>query len=139
MYPQINKENLPSAPPSYIDSMNAPKYEFNDPGNTSTNHFYNASSMEPPQNTQVIIVQANPINLPPLGPKSVQLTCPTCKSLVMTRIEEEPSSNAYFCCVLMFIVGCFVCSCLPFCMDNFKNFKHSCPSCNSFIGIYKSS
>lgn len=138
MYPQVNKEqNLPSAPPSYSDSMNAPKYEPYNPGNIPIGHSYNAPTMEPPQPTRVIVVQTDRSMLPPLGPTSVQLTCPTCKSLVTTRIEEESSSTAYLCCMLLFIVGCCVCSCIPFCMDNFKNCKHSCPSCGSFIGIYK--
>ncbi|XP_060874979.1 lipopolysaccharide-induced tumor necrosis factor-alpha factor homolog [Metopolophium dirhodum] len=137
MYPQVNKENnLPSAPPSYLDSMNAPKYEIYNQGDIG-GHSYSTSTMGPPQPTRVIVVQENPEILPPLGPKSVQLICPTCKLLVMTRIEEESSSNAYFCCMLLFIIGCFVCSCLPLCMDNFKNSKHSCPNCNAFIGIYK--
>uniref|UniRef100_A0A2S2PU76 Lipopolysaccharide-induced tumor necrosis factor-alpha factor n=1 Tax=Schizaphis graminum TaxID=13262 RepID=A0A2S2PU76_SCHGA len=136
MYPQMNKENLPSAPPSYVDSMNAPKYEINDPNYIPTNHSYNASTIKPPRATQMVVVQAN---IPPLGPRPAQLICPTCKTLVMTRIEKESSSSAYFCCMLLSIVGCFICSCLPFCMDNFKNCKHSCPNCNSFIGVYKSS
>ncbi|XP_025193824.1 lipopolysaccharide-induced tumor necrosis factor-alpha factor homolog [Melanaphis sacchari] len=130
MYPQVNKDHLPSAPPTYSDSMNAPKYE--------ATQMYNTPGMLPPQPSQVIVVQGPLLNLPPLGPRSVQLTCPTCKSLVMTRIEEESSSSAYLCCMLMFIVGCFVCSCLPLCMDNFKNYKHSCPNCNAFLGLYKS-
>ncbi|XP_029341397.1 lipopolysaccharide-induced tumor necrosis factor-alpha factor homolog [Acyrthosiphon pisum] len=57
----------------------------------------------------------------------------------MTRVKEEISSTAYICCMLMIVIGCFFCSCLPLCMDNFKNKRHSCPSCNAFIGLYKPS
>ncbi|XP_015372845.1 PREDICTED: lipopolysaccharide-induced tumor necrosis factor-alpha factor homolog isoform X3 [Diuraphis noxia] len=134
MYPQVNKEfNLPSAPPSYSESINAPKYEFHNQGDNGGH----SSTMGPPQPTRVVIVQTNAQNLPPLGPRSVRLTCPTCKLVVTTNIEEESSTTAYVCCMLLFIIGCFVCSCLPFCMDNFKNTKHSCPNCNAFIGLYK--
>lgn len=62
MYPQVNKEqNLPSAPPSYSDSINAPKYEPYNPGNIPIGHSYNASTMGPPQPTQVIVVQTEPV------------------------------------------------------------------------------
>ncbi|XP_022176327.1 lipopolysaccharide-induced tumor necrosis factor-alpha factor homolog [Myzus persicae] len=139
MYPQVNKEHdLPSAPPSYFDSMNAPKYETYNQGDIG-GHSYSSSTMGAPQPTRVVIVQGNPEILPPLGPRSVQLTCPTCKALVRTKVEEEASSTAFVCCMLLFIVGCFVCSCLPLCMDSFKNSKHSCPNCNAFIGLYKPS
>lgn len=58
MYPQVNKEqNLPSAPPSYSDSMNAPKYEPYNPGYIPSD----ASTMRPPQPTQVIVVQTDQI------------------------------------------------------------------------------
>jgi len=61
MYPQVNKENnLPSAPPSYSDSMNAPKYEIYNQGDSKSGHSNSTSTMQPPQPTQVIIVQENP-------------------------------------------------------------------------------
>lgn len=45
------------------------------------------------------------ISVPPLGPKSVELTCPTCKAGIRTTVEEESSNTAYLCCLLLFIVG----------------------------------
>jgi lipopolysaccharide-induced tumor necrosis factor-alpha factor len=127
MYPPINKEQLPSAPPSYIESVNAQRYAA-DPQSMAPH----LASQQP---TQVIIVQAP--GLPPLGPQSVEVTCPTCKAVVLTSVEEEASTSAYLCCMLMCVVGCMLCSCLPFCMDSFKNYKHTCPRCNSFIGTYQ--
>lgn len=45
------------------------------------------------------------ILVPPLGPRSVELTCPTCKAGIRTSVEEETSNTAYLCCMLLFIVG----------------------------------
>lgn len=42
--------------------------------------------------------------VPPLGPNPVQLSCPTCKSLVVTSVENEASSTAYLCCLMMCIL-----------------------------------
>jgi len=57
MYPQVNKElNLPSAPPSYLESINAPKYEFQNQGDIGGH----PSAMGSTQPTRVVIVQANP-------------------------------------------------------------------------------
>jgi len=50
MYPPINKEQLPSAPPSYIESVNAQRYAA-DPQSMAPH----LASQQP---TQVIIVQA---------------------------------------------------------------------------------
>jgi len=59
MYPQVNKENMPSAPPSYSDSVNAPKYEIYNQGGPG-GHSYSTPTMGPSQPTSVIVVQANP-------------------------------------------------------------------------------
>lgn len=124
---------MPSAPPSYSESVNAQKYMTNAQQNDPI--YPQQPPMESYQPTQVVVVQVP--GLPPLGDRSVEVTCPTCKAVVLTRVDEEASSGAYLCCMLMFIVGCALCSCVPFCMDNFKNYKHSCPRCNAFIGSYR--
>jgi len=136
MYPQMNKEQMPSAPPSYTESVNAPKYAFDPQQAGSQYPQYPPPPMGPGQPNQVIVVQVVP-GIPPLGPQPVELTCPSCKAVVMTSIEKESSNNAYLCCMFLFIFGCGLCSCLPFCMDNFQNYKHTCPRCNTFIGAYQ--
>ncbi|XP_022169987.1 lipopolysaccharide-induced tumor necrosis factor-alpha factor homolog [Myzus persicae] len=82
-------------------------------------------------------LKQNPENIPPLGKRPVMLTCPRCKQQVMTIVNTQTSSTAYICCLLMIIIGCYICSCVPLCMNSFKNRQHSCPLCNAFIGLYK--
>lgn len=57
MYPQMSKEQMPSAPPPYSESVNAPKYVF-DPQHAGPNYPQcPPPSMGPVQPTQVIVVQ----------------------------------------------------------------------------------
>jgi len=57
MYPQFSEQQMPSAPPSYSESVNAPKYVI-DPQHAGPNYPQNpAPLMGPIIPTQVIIVQ----------------------------------------------------------------------------------
>lgn len=59
MYPQMNKEQVPTAPPSYSESINAPKYMV-DPQHAGQNFVEYPTPMESSQQqpTHVIVVQA---------------------------------------------------------------------------------
>lgn len=72
-----------------------------------------------------------------LGPKPVHMFCPTCHNYIITETDESPSNEAFLCCMLIFIVGCTLCSCLPFFMKSFQQVDHRCPQCASFLGTYK--
>ncbi|XP_050423934.1 lipopolysaccharide-induced tumor necrosis factor-alpha factor homolog [Adelges cooleyi] len=138
MYPEVPKSEMPSAPPSYSESVGAPPYGM------APNYYpdHNAASMnlkpndgQQQQPTQVIVVHASAI--PPLGQTPVTLICPTCRAQVVSSIREESSNGAYLCCMLLFVVGCALCSCVPFCMDSFKKVHHTCPKCDTFFGTYQ--
>ncbi|XP_060834743.1 lipopolysaccharide-induced tumor necrosis factor-alpha factor homolog [Rhopalosiphum padi] len=72
-----------------------------------------------------------------LGPMPVHMFCPTCHNYIITETNELPSNEAYLCCMLIFVVGCTLCSCLPFFMKSFQKVDHKCPQCTSYIGTYK--
>ncbi|XP_025417290.1 lipopolysaccharide-induced tumor necrosis factor-alpha factor homolog [Sipha flava] len=138
MYPQMDKNAglAPTAPPSYSESINGPPmYNGSVPQYQPPPPQY-AQQPNQQQPAQVIVVQATP-PIPPLGQRSVNVTCPSCKSLVMSTVEETTSSKAYICCMLMCIFGMCACSYLPFCMDSFMNYKHTCPRCKAFFGVYQ--
>ncbi|KAL4090851.1 hypothetical protein QTP88_025617 [Uroleucon formosanum] len=74
---------------------------------------------------------------PTLGTKPVHMFCPTCHNYIITETDKSPSNEAYLCCMLIFIVGCTICSCLPFFMKSFQKVDHRCPQCASYLGTYK--
>ena len=80
--------------------------------------------------------------IPPLGRDPVNLTCPTCRNRIRTTVEPKNGT----CCRLTCGVGLFLLAaagsgCIPLCISGcthlVDDFEHSCPCCNSFLGIYK--
>ncbi|XP_050524578.1 lipopolysaccharide-induced tumor necrosis factor-alpha factor-like isoform X2 [Daktulosphaira vitifoliae] len=74
---------------------------------------------------------------PAVGPDPFHIVCPNCRSDVYSRVERDTAATGYICCGLLFIVGCFCCSCIPLFMDSFQRVDHFCPSCGHFFGTYK--
>merc|ERR1712088_693100 len=78
--------------------------------------------------------QAPPQNF---GPKSAKVVCSSCQASVTTTTDSRPSIMAWaISCALCFTM-LWPCFCVPFCVDGFKDVKHSCPNCNATLGRYK--
>ncbi|XP_018594939.1 lipopolysaccharide-induced tumor necrosis factor-alpha factor homolog isoform X2 [Scleropages formosus] len=68
----------------------------------------------------------------------VQMQCPVCMQLVVTRLEHRSGAAAWVICAGLFIFGCaYGCCLIPFCMDDLKDVTHYCPNCNNVLGVYK--
>ncbi|XP_025421301.1 lipopolysaccharide-induced tumor necrosis factor-alpha factor homolog isoform X1 [Sipha flava] len=76
-------------------------------------------------------------SIPPLGMVSTQVTCPSCHAVVMTTITKESSQSSYWCCLLLCVLALPCFALVPFCLNKFKDFRHSCPLCSAHIGVYK--
>ena len=90
-----------------------------------------------PNNTTVQIYSGILYNL---GKESVQIHCNSCNKEINTKVNGKVSSNG--------IIWALLCCCcggplslwpLVLCLDGFKIYGHSCPTCNAFIGNYKPS
>ena len=90
-----------------------------------------------PNNTTVQIYSGILYNL---GKESVQIHCNSCNKEINTKVNGKVSSNG--------IIWATLCCCcggplslwpLVLCLDGFKIYRHSCPTCNAFIGNYKPS
>ncbi|KAK2876554.1 hypothetical protein Q8A67_020650 [Cirrhinus molitorella] len=85
-------------------------------------------------NTQQEETTETPVSLDDLTMSPAKVKCPACEKIVTTEIHYKLSSNAFFFCCLLSVVGCLAGCCLvPFCMNRFKDVAHRCPSCHKDI------
>uniref|UniRef100_A0A3B3C6T4 LITAF domain-containing protein n=1 Tax=Oryzias melastigma TaxID=30732 RepID=A0A3B3C6T4_ORYME len=69
------------------------------------------------------------------GPGMMLCTC--CQRTVTTRPSFEIGLMAWAVCGGLFLLGCFPCMCIPFCLDSCKDVRHYCPLCNRLLHTYK--
>ncbi|KAL1456015.1 hypothetical protein WDU94_000770 [Cyamophila willieti] len=84
--------------------------------------------------TTVIITQPTSSFSP--GPRPMNITCPNCHQAIQTATESDYLCAAHACCLVMFLVGLGLCSCLPYCMNNCQSVSHHCPNCKTDLGTY---
>uniref|UniRef100_A0A3Q3BSF5 Lipopolysaccharide-induced TNF factor n=1 Tax=Haplochromis burtoni TaxID=8153 RepID=A0A3Q3BSF5_HAPBU len=74
-----------------------------------------------------------PTTVGPLGDSPVQIACPNCHQIVLSKVDYSAGLLTY-----IFCGGLFFCCCLiPFCVDRLKDAKHTCPICKTVLGVYK--
>jgi lipopolysaccharide-induced tumor necrosis factor-alpha factor len=89
----------------------------------------------PPTGTVTYGIQVVPVVS--FNKNPVPCTCPNCRSMIVTRVEETTGLLAWVLCLLLCIFGCWLGCCLiPFCISDLQNVQHYCPNCNAFIGEY---
>ena len=89
-------------------------------------------------NRTPIIFQPPMINQQ-LGRYAVTCTCPKCHEYIVTNTESFNGSMVWLICLFIVFVGgwilllCFI----PFCIEDLKDVRHSCPKCAHVIGEHK--
>ncbi|CAK9293446.1 unnamed protein product [Gordionus sp. m RMFG-2023] len=76
-----------------------------------------------------------------LGPKPSILTCPTCKTQIVTETRPVIGLLTWLVsipfCIICPFVGCTsLCGLIPFCITDTHDIQHFCPHCASYIGTY---
>ncbi|KAJ6643349.1 Lipopolysaccharide-induced tumor necrosis factor-alpha factor like [Pseudolycoriella hygida] len=139
----------PSPPPAYHQTVqntnneqiastqwqqNVPPFQYHhhQPHQPHQQSFPMQPQMPPPEPVVSVIVA------PQVGPDPQMITCPSCRSSVITRIEYEPTTKTHIIAGLLCVFCCWCCVCVPYCVDSCKNGNHYCPSCGAYIGTYSS-
>lgn len=84
-----------------------------------------------PPVTNVVVVSPN------LREAPGQAMCPHCRQNVVTKTEHQAGLMTWLICGGLTIVGCWLCCCIPFCVDSCKDVEHRCPNCNNMVHLYK--
>ncbi|XP_057717475.1 LITAF domain-containing protein-like [Corythoichthys intestinalis] len=74
---------------------------------------------------------------PSLQDSPAQAVCPHCQSTVITQVERTAGLMTWAVCGCLALFGCFICCCIPFCVDPCKDVEHHCPNCHRVIHVYK--
>ncbi|XP_024127736.1 lipopolysaccharide-induced tumor necrosis factor-alpha factor homolog [Oryzias melastigma] len=83
-----------------------------------------------------VVTTVTQVLTPPTdGPGMMLCTC--CQRTVTTRPSFEIGLMAWAVCGGLFLLGCFPCMCIPFCLDSCKDVRHYCPLCNRLLHTYK--
>ncbi|XP_058123892.1 lipopolysaccharide-induced tumor necrosis factor-alpha factor homolog [Anopheles coustani] len=75
--------------------------------------------------------------VPSVGPDPERVICPSCQSKVLTKTEHRSNTRTHMYALMLFLLMCWPCVCLPYCCASCRDTVHKCPSCNAYIGVYK--
>ncbi|NP_001139042.1 uncharacterized protein LOC559480 [Danio rerio] len=91
----------------------------------------------PPYTSQPMPIPVQQMPLTSLTDVPGRITCPHCLTEVITETEHVSGLMAWLICGTLALFVCWLCCCIPFCLDACKDVKHTCPNCRNIIRIYK--
>ncbi|XP_011701394.1 PREDICTED: lipopolysaccharide-induced tumor necrosis factor-alpha factor homolog isoform X3 [Wasmannia auropunctata] len=62
--------------------------------------------------------------------------CPRCSALIITVVVVRRSTITHLTALTLFLLGCWPCCMIPYCMDSCNNTDHYCPICRAYLGTY---
>ncbi|XP_011701386.1 PREDICTED: lipopolysaccharide-induced tumor necrosis factor-alpha factor homolog isoform X2 [Wasmannia auropunctata] len=143
----VRDEDIPSsrdAPPTYssifTDSLS---HEFTIPINDRS---FILARIPPPTYTQAqgigLMERSDPFvsvspNATSVWPRVPAATiCPRCSALIITVVVVRRSTITHLTALTLFLLGCWPCCMIPYCMDSCNNTDHYCPICRAYLGTY---
>ncbi|KAK6040179.1 hypothetical protein COOONC_22315 [Cooperia oncophora] len=65
------------------------------------------------------------------------MMCPHCHQQILTKTEPKSGLLTWLLCGGMALFGCWLCCCIPFCVDGCRDTEHYCPNCRKLLGTYR--
>ncbi|XP_017487798.1 PREDICTED: lipopolysaccharide-induced tumor necrosis factor-alpha factor homolog [Rhagoletis zephyria] len=90
----------------------------------------------PPPHSQTVIIQATSSAGVPVSNEPTRIVCPSCHAQVLTTVKHQATTRTHCWALVLCILFCWPCVCVPYCMKSCQNANHYCPNCNAFIGTY---
>ena len=100
---------------------------------------YSAPQQTFQQQTTAFVLQPQPsvvlVNTSFCQTPSV-MHCPFCNAAITTSLSYIEGTLTWLSAGVLFLAGCWPCCLVPFCLDDFKDVRHSCPNCHRVVGTY---
>ncbi|XP_049818833.1 lipopolysaccharide-induced tumor necrosis factor-alpha factor-like [Aethina tumida] len=74
---------------------------------------------------------------PPLGPDPSNTICHNCRAHIRTTVTTQANTKTHLFAFLCCLAGCWLCCCIPYCVDSCMSKRHECPECHAFLGEYQ--
>lgn len=92
----------------------------------------------PPQGQTTVVAQpVAVVAVPCIRESPVRVSCPSCRADVMTATTFETGTMTWLLVGILCIIGCWPCCLIPFCVDGCKDVIHTCPNCQTQVGVYR--
>ncbi|XP_004533777.1 lipopolysaccharide-induced tumor necrosis factor-alpha factor homolog isoform X2 [Ceratitis capitata] len=110
---------------------------YSQPGYTPAQYYQPPPpQMVPPPQSHTVIIQTTRPSSVPVSSGPTRITCPSCHAQVLTTVKHQATTRTHFWALILCLVFCWPCVCVPYCMDSCQNANHYCPNCNAYIGTY---
>ncbi|XP_026750313.1 lipopolysaccharide-induced tumor necrosis factor-alpha factor homolog isoform X2 [Galleria mellonella] len=72
-----------------------------------------------------------------MGPEPAITVCKTCNHQIVTRTDQRPTMRTHLTALLLLLLGCWPCVCVPYCVNSCLAVDHYCTRCGAYIGSYQ--
>ncbi|KAK5966022.1 Lipopolysaccharide-induced tumor necrosis factor-alpha factor [Trichostrongylus colubriformis] len=140
-----------SEPPPAYEALQSP-YVPSDTKQPASNPDFPPNPVLPPGNYAMPPPVPHPAGAPGYGPAPVHtiivgsvafnqnptsMMCPHCHQQILTKTQPKSGLLTWLLCGGMAIFGCWLCCCIPFCVDSCRDTEHFCPNCRKLLGTYR--
>ncbi|XP_065890207.1 lipopolysaccharide-induced tumor necrosis factor-alpha factor homolog [Dysidea avara] len=97
----------------------------------------------PPQstnNTTVVVAQqptTSTVVNTTFGDSPMSYNCHVCKTQQVTRVTHKVGTMTILIVIILCVLGLWPCALIPLCVPALQDSVHTCPNCNTEVGVHK--